>query len=81
MNFRKEELPACFSDAESVLPPNQNQIECPVLTYQSQHPDAPEQSRGIGEGLHDDGDSGTSRVDKREDPEPRSKNERKAIDS
>lgn len=79
MNFRKEELPACFSDAESVLSPNQNQIERPVLTYPSQHPDVSEQPRSIGEGPDDDRDGGTSNVDQGKDSEPRPKDERQAV--
>lgn len=79
MNFRKEELPACFSDAESVLSPNQNPIERPVLTYHSQHLDVSEQPRSIGEGPDDDRDSGASNVDQGKDPEPRSEDERQAV--
>lgn len=79
MNFRKEELPACFSDAESVLSPKQNQSEPPVLTYSSQHVDVSEQPRSIGEGADDDRDGGVSNVNQGKDPGPRSKDERQAV--
>ncbi|KAJ5587122.1 uncharacterized protein N7459_002887 [Penicillium hispanicum] len=44
-NFRKEELPVCFSDAESVISPSQNTAERPILTSQPQHVDVSEQPR------------------------------------
>ncbi|KAJ5670442.1 uncharacterized protein N7477_005805 [Penicillium maclennaniae] len=41
----RKRLPACFSDAESVVSPKQNPVELSVLTP-SQHPDVPEEPRG-----------------------------------
>ncbi|KAJ5610919.1 hypothetical protein N7510_007638 [Penicillium lagena] len=55
-NFRKEELPAFFSDAESVLSPTHKLLERPSLTNLSQHPDVSSQPRadagGAGEEWH-----------------------------
>ncbi|KAJ5159758.1 uncharacterized protein N7482_006762 [Penicillium canariense] len=77
-NFRKEELPACFSDAESVLSPNQNATERPNLTTQPQHVDISEQRSNDGEGRDDDRDGRTrpSAVDQEENPESRQEDER-----
>ncbi|KAJ5165910.1 hypothetical protein N7492_006206 [Penicillium capsulatum] len=56
-DFRREELPACFSDAESVLSPSQTTTERPTLTKQSQNVDVSGQPRTDGgEGRHDDRD-------------------------
>lgn len=79
MNFRKEELPVCISDAESVLSPNQNPIERPVLTYHSQHLDVSEQPWSIGEGPDDNRDGGASNVDQEKDPETGSEDERQDV--
>ena len=63
-NFRKEELPACFSDAESVLSPNQNSTERPNLTIQSQDADvAGQPHRDRGEGRDDDRDDAAIIID------------------
>lgn len=78
MDFRKEELPACFSDAESVLSPSQKQTERPILTDPSQHPDVPAQPRSTGEG-RDNGDGRAATVDQGEDPESRPENERQIV--
>jgi hypothetical protein len=82
-NFRKEELPACFSDAESVLSPNQPPTERPHLTNQSQNADVAEQSdsdRG-GEGRSHDRDGATQVTDINEEqgPEPRPQNEPETV--
>ncbi|KAJ5098212.1 hypothetical protein N7532_005213 [Penicillium argentinense] len=70
-NFRKEELPACFSDAESVLSPSQNPVEQPILTKEQQHIDVSGQPRGNdGEERDDDRDSFVSAVSQRQDSEP-----------
>ncbi|EPS32724.1 hypothetical protein PDE_07684 [Penicillium oxalicum 114-2] len=47
-NFRKEELPACFSDAESVLTRNLTPSEPPHLTSQSQYFDVSEKPQRDG---------------------------------
>lgn len=80
MDFRKEELPACFSDAESVLSPSQKQIERPILTDPSQHPDVSAQPWSSGEG-RDNGDGRAANVDQGEGPESRPENERQTVKS
>ncbi|CAI7677587.1 unnamed protein product [Penicillium pancosmium] len=78
-NFRKEELPACFSDAESVLSPSQAQAERPILTKELQHIDVSGQPRSNDrEDRDDDRDSRLSDVPQDEDPEPRSTDEHQA---
>ncbi|KAJ5194952.1 uncharacterized protein N7498_008390 [Penicillium cinerascens] len=77
-NFRKEELPACFSDAESVLSPKQNPVELSVLTKPSQHPDVPEEPRN-SEGRYDHRDDGAAAFGQGEDPEPRPEDERQTV--
>lgn len=79
-NFRKEELPAYFSDAESVLSPSQDPAERSNLTNQSQ--DAyvrgqPHSDRG--EGRNNDRDAIATIVDEEQDAGPCSKNERETI--
>lgn len=60
-NFRKEELPACFSDAESVISPNQNTTECPILTKDLQHVDvAGQPGSENGEDRDSDRDGGSA---------------------
>ncbi|KAJ6182767.1 hypothetical protein N7485_001409 [Penicillium canescens] len=82
-NFRKEELPACFSDAESVLSPSQPPTERPDLTNQSQHADVAGQSdsdRGGERWSHDrNGVTPTIDVDEEQGPKPRPQNEPEAI--
>ncbi|OQD76449.1 hypothetical protein PENDEC_c004G04870 [Penicillium decumbens] len=77
-NFRKEELPACFSDAESVLSPKQNPVELSVLTEPSQHLDVPEQSRS-NEGRDDYRNDGVSALGQGGDLEPRPEDERLTV--
>ncbi|KAJ5250172.1 hypothetical protein N7489_000582 [Penicillium chrysogenum] len=79
-NFRKEELPAYFSDAESVLPPSQNPTERSDLTNPSQ--DAyvlgqPHSDRR--EGRNDDRNGISTTVDNEQDAGPCSKDERKTV--
>ncbi|KAJ5800168.1 uncharacterized protein N7518_002236 [Penicillium psychrosexuale] len=79
-NFRKEELPAYFSDAESVLSPSQDPAERSNLTNQSQ--DAyvrgqPHSDRG--EGRNNDRDAIATIVNEEQDAGPCSKNERETI--
>ncbi|KAJ5690498.1 hypothetical protein N7462_004890 [Penicillium macrosclerotiorum] len=79
-NFRKEELPACFSDAESVLSPNQNPTERPNLTIQPQHVDVPGQPRGNnGEERSHDRDGGAPAVDEGKVPKSCQKDERQTV--
>ncbi|OOQ88048.1 hypothetical protein PEBR_14728 [Penicillium brasilianum] len=79
-NFRKEELPACFSDAESVLSPNQNQTERPILTSQPQHADVSEQPRNNDrEGRDDDRGNSSSAVRQGKDSGPSSEDERPTL--
>ncbi|KAJ5713605.1 uncharacterized protein N7483_010786 [Penicillium malachiteum] len=67
-NFRKEELPACFSDAESVISPNQNPIEPPILTKELQHVDVSGQpGSDTGEGRDDDRNGGSTASDRGQD--------------
>lgn len=68
MNFRKEETPACFSDAESVLSPKKNTSERPILTKEPQHVDV-SGSPGIDNDSewHDNRDDGSPTVDGGED--------------
>ncbi|KAJ5279180.1 hypothetical protein N7478_004552 [Penicillium angulare] len=62
-NFRKEELPACFSDAESVISPSQNATERPILTKNLQHVDVARQSGSDnGEERDDDRDDGSPAI-------------------
>lgn len=67
-NFRKEETPACFSDAESVLSPKKNPSERPILTKELQHVDV-SGSPGIDNDSkrHDNRDDRSPTVDGRED--------------
>ncbi|KAJ5123233.1 hypothetical protein N7448_009330 [Penicillium atrosanguineum] len=76
-DFRKEELPACFSDAESVLSPKQNPVELSVLTP-SQHPDVPEEPRS-SEGRDEHRDDALPAVSQGEDPEPSPENEHQTV--
>ncbi|KAJ5371068.1 uncharacterized protein N7496_007160 [Penicillium cataractarum] len=79
-NFRKEELPACFSDAESVLSPTQNQTERPILTSQPQHADVSEQPRNNdGEGRDNDRGDSSSAIRQGEDSGPCQENERPTL--
>lgn len=78
-NFRKEELPACFSDAESVLSPSQTPAERPILTKELQHIDVSGQPRSNdGEDRDDDRDSRVSDIPQGEGPEPRPTDEHQA---
>ena len=79
-NFRKEELPAYFSDAESVLSPSQDPAERSNLTNQSQ--DAyvrgqPHSDRG--EGRNNDRDAIATIVVEEQDAGPSPKNERETM--
>ncbi|KAF3385233.1 hypothetical protein F1880_002826 [Penicillium rolfsii] len=79
-NFRKEELPACFSDAESVLSPSQNPTERANLTSQPQHVDVSEEPRNSeGEGRDDNRDDCSSALCQGEGSKPCQKNERPAL--
>jgi hypothetical protein len=82
-NFRKEELPACFSDAESVLSPSQPPTERPDLTNQSQHADVAGQSdsdRGGERWSHDrNGVTPTIDIDEEQGPKSRPQNEPEAV--
>ncbi|KAJ5812815.1 hypothetical protein N7447_009838 [Penicillium robsamsonii] len=79
-NFRKEELPAYFSDAESVLSPSQNPTERSDLTSQSQHAYVPGQPHGDREEGRNDGRNGVSTIiDEEQDAGPGSKDERETV--
>ncbi|KAJ5568284.1 hypothetical protein N7450_010770, partial [Penicillium hetheringtonii] len=79
-NFRKEEPPACFSDAESVLSPKQTPIERPILTKETQHIDVSGQPRNSdGEERNDDRDSGLSAITQGDAPEPCSTDEHQTV--
>ncbi|CAG7988954.1 unnamed protein product [Penicillium nalgiovense] len=79
-NFRKEELPAYFSDAESVLSPSQNQTERSDLTNQSQDAYVPGQPHSDRrEGRNDDRNGIFTIVDNEQDAGPSSKGERKTV--
>ncbi|KAJ5178266.1 uncharacterized protein N7500_000965 [Penicillium coprophilum] len=76
-NFRKEELPAYFSDAESVLSPSQNPTERSDLTSQSQHAYVPGQPHSDrGEGQNDDRNDVSTIIDEEQNAGPGSKDER-----
>ncbi|KAJ5893717.1 hypothetical protein N7495_005408 [Penicillium taxi] len=82
-DFRKEELPACFSDAESVVSPSQAIAEPPILTKQSQNIEAPEQPRnnsGDKDGSGDR-DGGALATDEEKKPEPHSEEKQQAGES
>ncbi|KAJ5497195.1 hypothetical protein N7463_009182 [Penicillium fimorum] len=79
-NFRKEELPAYFSDAESVLSPSQNPTEQSDLTSQSQHAYAPVQPHSPrGEGRDDDRNGVSTIIDEEQDAGQGSKDERETV--
>ncbi|CAP95156.1 Pc21g02590 [Penicillium rubens Wisconsin 54-1255] len=79
-NFRKEELPAYFSDAESVLPPSQNPTERSDLTNPSQDAYVPGQPHSDRrEGRNDDRNGISTTVDNEQDAGPCSKDERKTV--
>ncbi|CAG8369296.1 unnamed protein product [Penicillium salamii] len=79
-NFRKEELPSCFSDAESVLSPNQDTTERSDLTTQSQDPDVARQSHNDrGEGRDNDRDDAAIAVDQEQGPKSCPPDERATI--
>ncbi|CAI7647938.1 unnamed protein product [Penicillium glandicola] len=79
-NFRKEELPAYFSDAESVLSPSQNPTERLDLTNQSQDAYVPGQPyTDRGEGWNDDRNGTSTIVDEEQGAGPSSKNERETV--
>ncbi|KAJ5629387.1 hypothetical protein N7528_003044 [Penicillium herquei] len=81
-NFRKEELPACFSDAESVISPNQNPIEPPILTKEPQHVDVSRQpGSDTCEGRDDDRDGGSTASDRGQDSGSSAGNEHPVIKS
>ncbi|KAF7715251.1 Uncharacterized protein PECH_002129 [Penicillium ucsense] len=76
-NFRKEELPACFSDAESVLTRNLTPSERPHLTSQSQYFDVSDKPQPIGgEGGSVQRDDEPSAIGVSQDPQPRPQTER-----
>ncbi|KAJ6102357.1 hypothetical protein N7486_004784 [Penicillium sp. IBT 16267x] len=81
-NFRKEETPACFSDTESVISPNKNPSERPILTKELQHVDV-SGSPGIDNdsGRHDNRDDGSPTVDGGEDASPGAGDERGGVKS
>ena len=79
-NFRKEELPACFSDAESVLSPSQNATERPNLTTETQDLDVAGQSyNDRGERRDNDRDDAVTIVNEEQAPRPRAQTERETI--
>lgn len=79
-DFRKEELPAYFSDAESVLSPCQIPTERSHLTNQSQDGYVPGQSHtDRGERQHDDQNGSSTIVDERQGAGPCSKDERETV--
>ncbi|OQE27351.1 hypothetical protein PENSTE_c004G02272 [Penicillium steckii] len=79
-NFRKEEPPACFSDAESVLSPKQTPIERPILTKETQHIDVSGQPRNSdGEDRNDDRDNGLPAIAPGDAPESCSTDEHQAV--
>ncbi|KAJ5458069.1 hypothetical protein N7475_009457 [Penicillium sp. IBT 31633x] len=78
-DFRKEELPSYFSDAESVLSPSQNPTERLNLTNQSQHADVAGQSHSDrGEGRNDN-PNGSSTTKEEQALEPRAMDERDIV--
>ncbi|KAJ5938963.1 hypothetical protein N7466_002097 [Penicillium verhagenii] len=79
-NFRKEEPPACFSDAESVISPNQTTSERPILTKELQHVHV-SGSPGIDndETRHDNRDDGPPAVDGGENTGPSAGYERGGV--
>ncbi|KAJ5546078.1 hypothetical protein N7494_003663 [Penicillium frequentans] len=67
-DFRKEETPACFSDAESVLSPKKNTSERPILTKELQHVDVSGSPRIDNDSKrHDNRDDRSPTIDGRED--------------
>lgn len=75
-NFRKEELPPCFSDAESVLSPNHSSSERPILTNNPQYVDVTdERGDNDGEERNDNRDGGSPAVPELEHAEPKSQEE------
>ncbi|KAJ6005671.1 hypothetical protein N7451_003615 [Penicillium sp. IBT 35674x] len=81
-DFRKEEIPACFSDAESVLSPKKNTSERPILTKELQHVDV-SGSPGIDNDSkrHNNRDDGSPTVDGREDAGSGARDERGGVKS
>ncbi|KAJ5874082.1 uncharacterized protein N7529_002512 [Penicillium soppii] len=77
-NFRKEELPACFSDAESVLSPSENPTARLNLTTQSQDSDVAAQPHH-GEGRDDDRDGANTIIDEGQGSRPYAQDERKTL--
>ncbi|KAJ5209778.1 hypothetical protein N7449_004157 [Penicillium cf. viridicatum] len=79
-NFRKEELPAYFSDAESVLSPSQNPTERSHLTNQLQDAYVPGQLHSDrGEGRNDDRNGISTIVAEEQGAGPCSKDERETV--
>ncbi|KGO75528.1 hypothetical protein PITC_082350 [Penicillium italicum] len=79
-DFRKEELPAYFSDAESVLSPSQNPTERSHLTNQSQDAYVPEQPHSDrGERRRDNRNGSSAIVDEEQSPRPCPKDERETL--
>ncbi|CAI7656599.1 unnamed protein product [Penicillium discolor] len=79
-NFRKEELPAYFSDAESVLSPSQNPTERSHLTNQLQDAYVPGQLHSdCGEGRSDDRNGISTVVTEEQDARACSKDERETV--
>ncbi|KAJ5770427.1 uncharacterized protein N7511_002478 [Penicillium nucicola] len=82
-NFRKEELPAYFSDAESVLSPSQLPRERPDLTNKSQHADVAGQSNsdrgGERRSVDRDGVPPAIDIDEEQGSEPRPQNEPETV--
>ncbi|KAJ5246401.1 hypothetical protein N7468_001384 [Penicillium chermesinum] len=75
-NFRKEELPACFSDAESVVSPHHSNPERPILTKEPQCVDvASERASGDGKNRGNDRNGGSPTVPQVEGPKPGSQDE------
>lgn len=81
-DFRKEETPACFSDAESVLSPKKNTSERPILTKELQHVDV-SGSPGIDNDpeQHDIRDDGSPTADGRENAGSGARDERGGVKS
>ncbi|KAJ5952628.1 uncharacterized protein N7479_011041 [Penicillium vulpinum] len=79
-NFRKEELPTYFSDAESVLSPIQNSTERSDLTNQSQDAHVPGQPHNdCGEGRNDDRNGISTAIDEEQGAGPCSKDEHEIV--
>ncbi|KAJ5656596.1 hypothetical protein N7507_008546 [Penicillium longicatenatum] len=80
-DFRKEETPACFSDAESVISPY-NPRERPILTKELQHVDVSGSPRIDNDSeRHDNRDDGSPTTDRGENASPGAGDERGGVKS